>query len=125
MTGRPSAGRQRDAIVVGARCAGATLALALARRGRDVVLIDRETFPSETISTHLIFPNTLARFERLGVLETLHAAHEVPLLESRIIGFGHEIAGPFTPIDGFDRAAAPRRAALDKAILDTALAAGA
>jgi 2-polyprenyl-6-methoxyphenol hydroxylase-like FAD-dependent oxidoreductase len=46
------------------------------------------------------------------------------LLEFRIIGLGHESAGPFTPIDGFDRAAAPRRAALDKAIVDTALSAG-
>jgi 2-polyprenyl-6-methoxyphenol hydroxylase-like FAD-dependent oxidoreductase len=117
--------QQRDAIVVGARCAGATLALALAQRGCDVVLIDRESFPSETISTHLIFPNTLARFERLGVLETLRAAHEVPLLESRIVGFGHECVGGFTPVDGFDRAAAPRRSALDKAIVDTALSAGA
>ncbi|HEX2392774.1 MAG TPA: NAD(P)/FAD-dependent oxidoreductase [Solirubrobacterales bacterium] len=116
---------QREAIVVGARCAGSTLALALARRGCDVLLIDRDTFPSETTSTHLIFPNTLARFEQLGVLDRLRAAHQVPLLESRIVGFGHRCTGPFTPVDGFDRAAAPRRSALDKAIFDTALAAGA
>jgi 2-polyprenyl-6-methoxyphenol hydroxylase-like FAD-dependent oxidoreductase len=117
--------QQRDAIVVGARCGGSTLALALARRGCDVLLIDRETFPSETISTHLIFPNALARFEQLGVLDRLRAAHQVPLLGSRIVGFGHESAGLFTPIGGFDRAAAPRRSALDKAIVDTALSAGA
>jgi 2-polyprenyl-6-methoxyphenol hydroxylase-like FAD-dependent oxidoreductase len=117
--------KRRDAIVVGARCAGSTLALALARAGRDVLLIDRETFPSETVSTHLLFPNTLARLQQLGALERLRAAHEVPLLRSRLIGLGHECAGPFTPIDGFDRAAAPRRHALDKAILDTAVAAGA
>ncbi len=116
---------RRDAIVVGARCAGSTLALTLARSGCDVLLIDREAFPSETISSHLIFPNTLARLQQLGVLDTLFAAHRVPLLESRIVGLGHEIAGPFTPVDGFDRAAAPRRSALDKAIVDTALSAGA
>jgi 2-polyprenyl-6-methoxyphenol hydroxylase-like FAD-dependent oxidoreductase len=114
----------RDAVIVGARCAGSTLALALAQRGWDVVLVDRDTFPSETVSTHLIFPNTLARLERLGVLDTLLAAHEVPMLGFRIVGLGHETAGLFTPIDGFDRAAAPRRVALDKAIVDTALAAG-
>lgn len=118
-------GKQRDAIVVGARCAGSTLALALARRGCDVLLFDQETFPSETTSTHLIFPNTLARFEQLGVLDTLRAAHEMPLLGLRIIGLGHESAGLFTPVDGFDRAAAPRRSALDKAIVDTALSVGA
>ncbi len=112
-------------MIVGARCAGSTLADALAREGLDVLLVDRDTFPSETVSTHLIFPNTLARFEQLGVLDTLRAAHEVPTLDFRIVALGHDIAGGFTPIDGFERCAAPRRSALDKAILDTAIAAGA
>ncbi|MCI4348553.1 MAG: FAD-dependent monooxygenase [Thermoplasmata archaeon] len=116
---------EKDAVVVGARCAGSTLALALAQRGWDVLVVDRDTFPSETVSTHFIYPNSLARFEQLGVLDTLRAAHEVPLLDYRIIGLGHEIAGAFTPVDGFDKAAAPRRSVLDKAIVDTALAAGA
>jgi 2-polyprenyl-6-methoxyphenol hydroxylase-like FAD-dependent oxidoreductase len=115
----------KDAVIVGARCAGSTLALALAQRDWDVLIVDRDTFPSETISTHLIFPNTLARFEQLGMLDTLRSAHEFPLLDYRIIGLGHEIAGAFTAVDGFDQAAAPRRSALDKAAVDTALAAGA
>jgi flavin-dependent dehydrogenase len=75
---------EKDAIVVGARCAGSTLALKLARAGMDVAVVDRDAFPSETISTHLIFPNTLARFEELGVLDTLRARHEVPMLRFRI-----------------------------------------
>jgi 2-polyprenyl-6-methoxyphenol hydroxylase-like FAD-dependent oxidoreductase len=114
-----------DAVIVGARCGGATLALALARQGWSVLLVDRAKFPSETVSTHFVFPNTLARFERLGVLDTLRAEHDLPLLGFRIVGLGHETAGRFTSIDGFDRAAAPRRSALDKAILDTAVRAGA
>ena len=117
--------KEADAVVVGARCAGSTLALALAQHGWDVALVDRDTFPSETVSTHLIFPNTLARLSELGALDVLLASHEVPMLEFRIVGLGHEISGSFTPIGGFDRCAAPRRTALDKAILDTALAAGA
>jgi 2-polyprenyl-6-methoxyphenol hydroxylase-like FAD-dependent oxidoreductase len=116
---------EKDAVIVGARCAGSTLAIALAERGWDVAVIDRDTFPSETVSTHFIYPNTLARFQQLGVLDTLLAAHEVPFLNFRVIAFGHEIAGSFTPIDGFDQAIGPRRSALDKAIVDTALAAGA
>lgn len=118
-------GKRYDTVIVGARCAGSTLAIALAERGWDVLVVDRDTFPSETVSTHLVYPNTLARFEQLGVLDTLRAAHEVPMLEWRVIGLGHEAAGAFTPIDGFDRAMGPRRSALDKAIIDTALAAGA
>jgi 2-polyprenyl-6-methoxyphenol hydroxylase-like FAD-dependent oxidoreductase len=119
------ASREFDAVIVGARCAGATLAIALARRGWDVLLVDRDSFPSDTVSTHFVFPNTLARLERLGVLDRLRSRHDVPVLGWRIVGLGHEIVGRFTPIDGFDGAAGPRRVVLDRAILDTALAAGA
>src|SRR3712207_443160 len=40
-------GAMYDAIVVGARCAGASTAMLLARQGLDVLLVDRATFPSE------------------------------------------------------------------------------
>lgn len=43
-----------DAIVVGARCAGSPLAMLLARLGHRVLLLDRATFPSDTVSTHYI-----------------------------------------------------------------------
>jgi flavin-dependent dehydrogenase len=117
--------KEYDAVIVGARCAGSTLAIALAERDWDVLVVDRDTFPSETVSTHFMYPNTLARFEQLGVLDTLRAAHEVPLLQFRVLALGHEITGRFTPVDGFDGGIGPRRSALDKAIVDTALAAGA
>ena len=116
---------EKDAVIVGARCAGSTLAIALAERGWDVLLIDRDTFPSPTVSTHFVYPNTLARFEQLGVLDALRAEHDVPMLANRMIGLGNEIEGLFTPVDGFDKSIGPRRVALDKAIVDTALAAGA
>jgi 2-polyprenyl-6-methoxyphenol hydroxylase-like FAD-dependent oxidoreductase len=116
---------EKDAVIVGARCAGSTLAIALAERGWDVLVIDRDTFPSETISTHGLYPNTLARLEQLGVMDTLRASHDIPLLANRLVGLGNEVAGLFTPIDGYDRMAVTRRSALDKAIVDTALAAGA
>jgi 2-polyprenyl-6-methoxyphenol hydroxylase-like FAD-dependent oxidoreductase len=116
---------EHDVVIVGARCAGSALAIGLARQGWDVLLVDHASFPSTTISTHGLWPNGLARLEALGVLDTLRAEHELPLYESRIRGLGHEIVGAFTPIDGFDRAAAPRRIVLDKAGVDTALAAGA
>jgi len=43
-----------DAIVVGARCAGSPTAMLLARRGYRVLLVDRATFPSDTLSTHFL-----------------------------------------------------------------------
>jgi 2-polyprenyl-6-methoxyphenol hydroxylase-like FAD-dependent oxidoreductase len=117
--------QEKDAVIVGARCAGSTLAIGLAERGWDVLLVDRDTFPSETISTHGVYPNTLARFEQLGVMDNLRASHHVALLANRFVGLGHEVSGLFSPIDGYDRMAVIRRSALDKAIVDTALAAGA
>src|SRR4051794_40095003 len=116
---------EKDAVIVGARCAGSTLAIALAEQGWDVLLVDKDTFPSDTISTHGIYPNTLARLEQLGVTDTLRASHDLPLLASRYVGLGNEVTGLYTPIDGYDRMAVPRRSALDKAIVDTALSTGA
>ena len=113
---------ERDAVIVGARCAGSTLAIALADRGWDVLLVDRDTFPSDTVSTHFMYPNTVARFEELGILDTLLGSHEVPFLASRVVGLGHHVEGLYTPIAGFDRGMGPRRVALDAAMVETALA---
>jgi glycine/D-amino acid oxidase-like deaminating enzyme len=55
---------EKDAVVVGARCAGSTLALQLARSGLDVLMVDGDTFPSETISTHLLFRTRLPASRR-------------------------------------------------------------
>ncbi len=114
-----------DAVIVGARCAGSALGIALGRAGADVALIDRDTFPSDTLSTHLLFPNTLDVLERLGVLERIRSRHDLPLLEHRLCMLGYEIGGPYTPIGDYDRAASPRRTILDKAMVDTALDSGA
>ncbi|HEX5041701.1 MAG TPA: FAD-dependent monooxygenase [Candidatus Polarisedimenticolaceae bacterium] len=68
MTGRPY-----DAIVVGARCAGSPTAMLLARKGYKVLLLDKARFPSETISTHLIWPHAAEQLDRWGLLERLAA----------------------------------------------------
>jgi 2-polyprenyl-6-methoxyphenol hydroxylase-like FAD-dependent oxidoreductase len=116
---------EKDAVIVGARCAGSTLAIGLANRGWDVALVDRDTFPSDTVSTHMMFPNTLAQLERLGVLDTLRSEHRLSPVAWRTIGLGLENQGDFTPIEGFDRGISVRRIALDKAFVDTAIASGA
>ena len=45
-----------DVIVVGARCAGAALAMLLARKSHRVLGLDRADFPSDTLSTHFMPP---------------------------------------------------------------------
>ena len=46
-----------DAMIVGARCAGSPTAMLLARRAFNVLLLDRATFPSDTMSTHILWPH--------------------------------------------------------------------
>ena len=113
-----------DAIVVGARCAGSVLATRLGRAGWRVLLVDRATFPSDTVSTHFLFPNTLQRLAALGVMDRLHAGHDIPRLQWSWRVLGHTIAGAFTPIAGEDRLTCIRRVTLDAALVEEAAAAG-
>lgn len=61
-----------DAVIVGARCAGAALAIFLAQKGYRVAMVDRDTFPSHTTSTHVT--GEIEIYRRLGVLEQLESA---------------------------------------------------
>jgi 2-polyprenyl-6-methoxyphenol hydroxylase-like FAD-dependent oxidoreductase len=58
-----------DVIVVGARCAGAPLATLLSRRGLRVALVERATFPRDTLSTHIFQAPGINLLARLGLLE--------------------------------------------------------
>jgi 2-polyprenyl-6-methoxyphenol hydroxylase-like FAD-dependent oxidoreductase len=114
-----------DAVVVGARCAGSPLAARLAERGWSVLLVDREPPPADTISTHFVFPNTLARLRELGALERIEAGHRLNPVRYAVRVLGQEVAGPFEPIGGFDGMCGITRPVLDQALLDVAVAAGA
>src|SRR5258708_5974379 len=58
-----------DAIIVGARCAGSPTAMLLARKGYRVLVVDRATFPSDTVSTHVVHPKGVAALARWGLLD--------------------------------------------------------
>lgn len=60
-----------DVVIVGARCAGAPLAIMLARAGVRVCLLDKDRFPSDTLSTHAVQPVGVQVLERIGVLDSL------------------------------------------------------
>jgi 2-polyprenyl-6-methoxyphenol hydroxylase-like FAD-dependent oxidoreductase len=113
-----------DAIVVGARCAGAPTAMLLARKGHRVLLVDKATFPSDTMSTHVVHPPGVAALERWGLLEHLKATG-CPPIETYSFDFGPlTIAGSPRPIDGVARAYCPRRTILDRLLVDAAVEAG-
>ena len=96
----------------------------LARKGYRVLLVDKATFPSDTISTHLIHPPGVDSLARWGLLERV-VATGCPPIDTYAFDFG-----PFT-ISGSPGTAespvayAPRRTVLDKILVDAASQAGA
>ncbi|WP_431919469.1 NAD(P)/FAD-dependent oxidoreductase [Amycolatopsis tucumanensis] len=114
-----------DAIVVGARCAGSPTAMLLARRGYRVLLVDRATFPSDTLSTLIIQPPGVAALARWGLLDRVTATG-CPPLRTWTLDFGDvRLSGTPRPVEGIGTAYAPRRSVLDKILLDAAADAGA
>ena len=114
-----------DVIVVGARCAGSPLAMLLARKGYRVLVVDRATFPSDTISTHIVWQPGAARLQRWGLLEAV-AASNCPAITTLAVDFGEfTLTGSPPPADGTAEAYAPRRTILDKILVDAAADAGA
>src|SRR5436190_9983281 len=112
-----------DAIIVGARCAGSPLAMLLARKGYRVLVTDRATFPSDTVSTHVVQPLGVAALARWGLLDRLTAT-ACPPIHTYAFDFG-----PFT-LSGAPGttespvAYCPRRTVLDKLLVDAAAEAG-
>jgi len=114
-----------DAIVVGARAAGSPTAMLLARRGHRVLLVDRASFPSDTLSTHYIHQPGIARLQRWGLLEQL-AATGCPPVSAMTFDVGpFALAGSPPPSDGVAEGYCPRRTVLDSLLLDAAAEAGA
>ena len=113
-----------DAIIVGARCAGSPTAMLLARKGYKVLVADKATFPSDTISTHLIHPPGIAALQRWGLLDRVLETG-CPPIDTYAFDFGpFTITG--TPASSEARVAyAPRRTVLDKLLVDAASEAGA
>jgi len=113
-----------DAIVVGARCAGSPTAMLLARKGYRVLLVDRATFPSDTMSTHYMQAPATARMERWGLLDRLKATN-APALPKITMHIGDAVlVPPRFPTQTTD-AYCPRRIILDKILVDAAVEAGA
>ncbi len=118
--------RTPEVIIVGARCAGAATALLLARQGHDVLLVDRASFPSDTLSTHAIARGGVVQLARWGLLDTVLASG-APQIRSVTFGFedGGSMRRTIKPRAGVDFLLAPRRQILDTILLAAATDAGA
>ena len=114
-----------DVVIVGGRCAGAPLALQLARAGHRVLIVDRTRFPSDTMSTHFIQSPGIARLARWGLLDQVLDTN-CPTITRALFVIGGTRTDTDIPLDpSLPGLAAPRRYVLDKILVDAAVAAGA
>jgi 2-polyprenyl-6-methoxyphenol hydroxylase-like FAD-dependent oxidoreductase len=121
----PSFRARYDALVVGARAAGAATAMLLARAGLSVLAVDRGRLGDDTLSTHALMRGAVLQLHRWGLLRALEAAGTPPI-RSATFHYGEEdIPIPIKPRDGIDALYAPRRTVLDPLLVRAAAAAGA
>ena len=94
--------------------------------GRRVVALDRARFPSDTLSTHLLFAGGVAELARARRARARGGARRAAAAGGAHGGGragGH--ARRYTPVDGIDYALCVRRPGLDAALVETAREAGA
>ena len=114
-----------DALIVGARVAGAATALRLASAGARVLLVDRDPAIGDTLSTHALMRPGVELLARWGLLDDLLEAG-TPYVRQAVFQYGRErVTVPIRPTETSLGLVAPRRFLLDRVILDAALAAGA
>ena len=114
-----------DAVVVGARCAGAATAMLLARRGLDVLVVEQGERGADTLSTLALMRAGVLQLSRWGLLDGVRAAS--PPIRTTTFHYGGAAAVEIRikPRDGVDALYAPRRTVLDPLLADAAEAAGA
>jgi flavin-dependent dehydrogenase len=114
-----------DVIIVGARCAESPTAMLLAQKGYKVLIVDKAGFPSDTISTHIIWPPGTEKLKRWGLLERI-AETGCPLIKNVSFDVGpFALRGSLPPFREVSDCYAPRRTILDKILVDAAVEAGA
>jgi flavin-dependent dehydrogenase len=113
-----------DVIVVGARCAGASTAMQLARKGLKVLLVDRARFPSDIPHGHLIHRHGPRLLRDWGLLERLGATGCPPITTITRDTGSFPLVGRDLVVDGVAAAYGPRRIVLDKLLIEGAVEAG-
>jgi menaquinone-9 beta-reductase len=114
-----------DVVIVGARCAGAATALLLARSGAKALVVDRQAYGADTMSTHALMRGAVLQLTRWGLIAKVAAA-ATPSIRSTTFHYGDEAVPVEIKSDhGVDCLFAPRRTVLDPLLVDAAREAGA
>ncbi|MGH9036983.1 MAG: NAD(P)/FAD-dependent oxidoreductase [Acidimicrobiia bacterium] len=111
--------------MVGARCAGSPTAMLLARQGYRVLLVDRASFPSDTMSTHCVTPPGVARLAGWGLRERVAASGCPPISRMTLDLGDFALTGSPPAIDGVADQYCVRRTVLDAILVEAAVEAGA
>jgi 2-polyprenyl-6-methoxyphenol hydroxylase-like FAD-dependent oxidoreductase len=115
-----------DAIVIGARCAGSPTAMLLARGGCKVLLVDKATFPSDSISTHILWPHGAEILGRWGLLHRLAATGVPPICRRMTFDVGpFALRGTIPDANDGMGGFCPRRTVLDGLLVNAAAESGA
>lgn len=113
-----------DVVIVGARCAGAPLAVMLAQRGLSVCVVDKAQFPSETPSTSAFQSNGIDVLRRIGVLDNVLAAGPYTIENATITSTNCVFQVALDPAE-YGQSLGMRRLTMDKILIDSAVDAGA
>lgn len=113
-----------DAIVVGARAAGAATAMLLGRAGLRVLLLDRGRYGTDTLSTHALLRGAVLQLHRWDVLDRIVEMGTPPIRQSTFHYADESITVSIKPSLGVDALYAPRRTVLDPVLVDAAIDAG-
>jgi flavin-dependent dehydrogenase len=114
-----------DVLIVGARCAGASTAMLLARAGMKVLVIDRQEYGTDRLSTHALMRTGVLLLDKWGLTPALTNAR-TPQVRRTTFHYGDQaFAIDLKPEHGIDRLYAPRRFVLDRVLVDAAAVAGA
>src|SRR5215213_386141 len=108
-----------EILIVGSRVAGASLALLLGQRGRRVLMVDRDRFPSDTLSTHVIVPHGISLLAQLGVLADVEAVGFRRVTRARTYLKDCLFEGPVGPPGTYFLV--PRRSNLDFILINHAI----
>ena len=106
-------------------CAGAATALLLARAGARVLLVDKGVYGTDTLSTHALMRGAVLQLHRWGVLPAIVAAGTPPVHSTTFSYREQDITVPIEPRFGVSALYAPRRALLDRTLVDAAADSGA
>jgi len=118
-------GSAYDVVVAGARCAGASTAMLLARAGARVLVVDPQRRGSDTLSTHALMRGGALQLARWGLLERIADAGTPPVRTTTFHYGGVPVEVAIKPRDGVGALYAPRRTLLDLVLVDAAEQAGA